>query len=171
MGLVTANKAESQEVCFIPDDDHTRFVREHLEDFDGSGDIVSQSGEVLGQHNGYYRFTIGQRRGIGVAAGFPLYVLAINPESRQVTVGPADALLEQGLLASGMNWFRAPRPGESLEARIRYRGGRIPVQIEGEEPCTVRFSAPARAIAPGQAVVLYSGDEVLGGGWIQETLK
>jgi tRNA-specific 2-thiouridylase len=170
MGLITADKAESQEVCFIPDDDHTRFVREHLQDPEGAGEIVDQSGAVLGRHDGYYRFTIGQRRGLGVAAGTPLYVLHINPMDHRVTVGPKDALLRQGLIATGMNWFRQPDAGELVEARIRYRGGRIPVEVHGLDPCTIHFSAPARAIAPGQGVVLYAGDEVLGGGWIQEAL-
>jgi tRNA-specific 2-thiouridylase len=170
MGLITAGKAESQEVCFIPDDDHTRFVREHLDGLDGAGQIRDQSGTVLGQHDGYYRFTIGQRRGLGVAAGYPLYVLRINPMDCSVTVGPSEALMEQGLVATGMNWFRQPGTGEQVEAKIRYRGGRIPVQISGEDPCELRFSAPARAVAPGQGVVLYSGTEVLGGGWIQSAL-
>jgi tRNA-specific 2-thiouridylase len=170
LGLITANKPESQDVCFIPDDDHTRFVRSHLGNPDGEGNIVDEAGEILGQHDGYFRFTIGQRRGLGLAAGYPLYVLAIRPFTKEVVVGPADRLLEQGLVASDMNWFRRPGPGEPVTARIRHNGGLLEAEIEGEDPVTVRFKAPARAIAPGQAVVLYSGDEVLGGGWIDRAL-
>ncbi len=170
LNLVTSSKPDSQEVCFIPDDDHTRFVREHLGHPEAAGDIVDESGNILGQHDGYFRYTIGQRRGLGVAAGFPLYVLQIRPTTRQVIVGPADRLQEQGLLASGMNWFRRPEPGEQVFARIRHNGGLIPAVVTGSDPIEVHFQAPARAVAPGQAVVLYSEDEVLGGGWIERAL-
>ena len=169
-GLVTSSKPESQEVCFIPDDDHTRFVKEYYEEIDGAGDIVDEDGHVLGQHDGYFRYTIGQRRGLGVALGYPVYVLKINPTTRQVVVGPAERLQEQGLQASGMNWFRRPKPKEEVLVRIRHNGGLIPATFSGDDPITVRFQAPARAIAPGQGVVLYSGDEVLGGGWIDKAL-
>ena len=170
LGLVTASKAESQEVCFIPDDDHTRFVRSHLANPAAEGNIVDEAGEILGQHDGYFRFTIGQRRGLRLAVGYPLYVLAIRPSTKEVVVGPADRLLEQGLVASDMNWFRHPGPDEPITARIRHNGGLLEASLEGEDPVTVRFKAPARAIAPGQAVVLYAGDEVLGGGWIDRAL-
>ena len=170
LGLLTSSKPESQEVCFIPDDDHTRFIREHRPEADGAGDIVNEDGEVLGQHDGYFRYTIGQRRGLGIAAGYPLYVLRIQPTSRRVVVGPAERLEEQGLIASDINWFRKPEPDETVHARIRHNGGLIPATIEGDDPISVRFQAPARAVAPGQAVVLYSEDEVLGGGWIERAL-
>jgi len=170
LGLITSSKPESQEICFIPDDDHTRFVREFRDNPDAAGDIIDEDGNVLGQHDGYFRFTIGQRRGLRVAVGTPLYVLKIEPRTRRVVVGAADRLLKQGLIAGGMNWFRYPDPGEEVCARIRHNGGLIPAEIEGEEPVTVRFRAPARAVAPGQALVLYSGDEVLGGGWIKQAL-
>ena len=171
MGLVTHSKPESQEVCFIPDDDHTRFVRESAGGPDAAGDIVDEAGNVLGRHDGYFRYTIGQRRGLGVAVGHPLYVLRIEAATRRVVVGPADRLQEQGLVASGMNWFRYPGPDEPLVARIRHNGGLIGATIEGTDPVTVRFHAPARAVAPGQAVVLYTGDEVLGGGWIDRAVE
>lgn len=170
LGLITQSKPESQEVCFIPDDDHTRFVREFRGDPEAAGDIVDENGNVLGQHDGYFRFTIGQRRGLRVAVGHPLYVLRIEPRTRRVVVGPADRLLKQGLVAAGMNWFRYPDPGEEIHARIRHNGGLIPAEIDGKDPVTVHFKAPARAIAPGQALVLYNGDEVLGGGWIKSAL-
>ena len=170
LALITSSKPDSQEVCFIPDDDHTRFVKEHLGDPDAAGDIVDESGNVLGQHDGYFRYTVGQRRGLGVAVGYPLYVLKIQAASKRVVVGPADRLQEQGLQASDINWFRKPEPGETVMARIRHNGGLIPATVEGDDPIEVHFQAPARAIAPGQAVVLYSGDEVLGGGWIDRAL-
>jgi tRNA-specific 2-thiouridylase len=170
LGLLTSSKPESQEVCFIPDDDHTRFIREHRSTAEGSGDIVNEAGDVLGQHEGYFRYTIGQRRGLGVAAGHPLYVLNIQPTSCRVVVGPADRLEKQGLVASDINWFRRPEAGETIHARIRHNGGLIPADVDGIDPITVHFKAPARAIAPGQAVVLYGGDEVLGGGWIERAL-
>jgi len=172
MGLVTSSKPESQEVCFIPDDDHTRFIRDYRkgEIHDTGGDIVDEDGTILGQHDGYFRYTIGQRRGLRVAVGYPLYVLRINARTRQVVVGPAERLSKQGLVAGGMNWFRHPDPGEAVFARIRHNGGLIPAEVEGTDEVTIRFKAPARAVAPGQAVVLYSGDEVLGGGWIRQAL-
>ena len=170
MGLVTSSKPESQEVCFIPDDDHTRFVREFRGDPDASGDIVDEDGTVLGQHDGFLRYTVGQRRGLGIAAGYPLYVLRIEPRTCRVVVGPADRLLKQGLTAGGMNWFRHPEPNEAVFARIRHNGGLIPAEVEGTDEVSIHFKAPARAVAPGQAVVLYSGDEVLGGGWIKSSL-
>lgn len=170
LSLITSSKPDSQEVCFIPDDDHTRFVKEHLGNPDAGGDIVDEQGNVLGQHDGYFRYTIGQRRGLGVAVGHPLYVLRIQAASKRVVVGPAERLLEQGLQASDINWFRKPAPGEQVMARIRHNGGLIPATVEGEDPIRVHFQAPARAVAPGQAVVLYAGDEVLGGGWIDTAL-
>ena len=171
MGLDNAEKPESQEVCFIPDDDHARFVREHLEvgPEQGSGEIVDEGGRVLGQHDGYWRFTVGQRRGLGVAAGQPLYVLSIDPHSRRVVLGPNDRLLHQSLRASAMRWLRPPRPEEAVSARIRHRGALHSCEIDGtEDQVQIRFQAPPRAATPGQAVVLYAGEEVLGGGWIDE---
>ena len=170
LGLVTSSKPESQEVCFIPDADHTRFILDYRDNPDLGGDIVDEEGTVLGQHDGYFRYTVGQRRGLGVAVGYPLYVLRIEANTRRVVVGPADRLLKQGLLAKGMNWFRYPEPGEEVHARIRHNGGLIPAKIDGRDEVTVHFEAPARAVAPGQAVVLYHGDEVLGGGWIRKSL-
>jgi tRNA-specific 2-thiouridylase len=166
-GLVTARKPESMEVCFLPDDDHTRFVAEQRPDVDGAGDIVDEAGRVLGRHDAYWRFTVGQRRGIGVAAAEPLYVLRVDADSRRVVVGPADRLVAQGLRAVAMNWLRKPDTDESVHARIRHRGALIPcaVDMDGDD-ARLTFAAPARAVAPGQSVVLYAGDEVLGGGRI-----
>lgn len=170
LGLVTADKPESQEVCFIPDDDHTRFVREHTGATGGSGDIVDRAGTVLGAHDGYWRFTIGQRRGLGVAVGEPVYVLAIDPDTNRVVVGPGEALRHGHVRATGGNWFRRPGPGERLSARVRHRGRLRPCSVELEDDGAARvvFHEPVRAAARGQAVVVYDGDDVVGGGWIDE---
>mgnify|MGYP000586446392 CR=1 FL=1 len=170
LGLVTAEKPESQEVCFIPDDDHTRFVRDHRPGAEGAGDIVHEDGRVLGTHDGFWRYTIGQRRGLGVAVGTPLYVLRIDADTHQVVVGPNSSLVHARLRALRPNWFRLPKTGEELTARIRHRGDRLSCVVEqaDQDSVVVRFPGGARAAARGQAVVLYDGDEVVGGAWIRE---
>lgn len=171
LDLPTAAKRESQDICFLPTGDHAGLVRAAHPELDGSGEIVDEAGAVLGRHDGYYRFTVGQRRGLNVALGHPVYVLRVEPETRRVVVGPEDRLHGQALRATGMNWFRAPAPGEAVSARIRHRGALLPAEVDVDgDAATVRFRAPARAITPGQAVVLYSGDEVLGGGWIRKAV-
>lgn len=171
LGLATAAKPESQDVCFLPDHDHARLVAERYPDDEGAGEIVDQAGRVLGRHDGYWRYTVGQRRGLGVATGAPVYVLRVEPDARRVVVGPDAALMEQGLSATGARWFRRPEPTETVLARIRHRGALIPATVQAEDDqMTLHFRAPARAVAPGQAVVLYQGDEVLGGGWIRRPL-
>ena len=170
MGMVTAEKPESQEICFIPDDDHTRFVREHRPGAEGSGPIVDQAGRVLGAHDGYWRFTVGQRRGLGVAVGTPVYVLSVDADTHTVVVGPKAALHHGLLRASGANWYARPEPGATVQARIRHRGELLQCEVveAGDDDLTIRFPAKARAAARGQAVVLYDGDTVLGGAWIRE---
>ena len=166
MGLLTANKPESQEICFIPDDDHARFVKQARPDAVADGDIVDEDGQVLGRHDGYYRYTIGQRRGLGVALGYPAYVLRIEPETRRVVVAKDDRLGASGLVAANCNWFDRPNPSRIVQARIRHRGHLIPCRVGPGDPTEVRFLDTARAVAPGQAAVFYDGDRVLGGGWI-----
>ena len=173
LGVITAAKPESQDVCFLPAHDHARFVAERFPELHGAGDITDERGVVLGQHDGYWRFTVGQRRGLGVAAPTPLYVLRVEPETRRVIVGPEDRLAHQSLTATGVRWHRAPDGATDLHARIRHRGALTPVEVRpGEDDtATVRFRAPARAAAPGQAIVFYDGDEVLGGGWIRSVMQ
>lgn len=177
LGLLTADKPESQEICFLPDDDHARFVAEQHPDLDGAGDIVDEQGRVVGEHDGYWRFTIGQRRGLGVAMGHPVYVLAIDPDSRRVTVGPGERLLHHELEARGFHWYRQPSGRTPAMARIRHRGALVPCEVAptDDDPASgrirLRLRAPARAATPGQAVVLYEGDDVLGGGWIRRVLS
>lgn len=165
LGLVTAKKPESMEVCFLPDDDHARFVAESQPDLDGAGDIVDETGRVLGRHDAYFRYTVGQRRGLGLAGG-PWFVLRVEPDARRVVVGPEERLQAHTVIASGMNWLRQPAADEMLHARIRHRGTLIPCQVDGVDPVTVTFRAPARAATPGQGLVLYAGDEVVAGGYI-----
>jgi tRNA-specific 2-thiouridylase len=182
MGLRTAQKPESMEVCFIPDDDHARFVESHVaeraaasgvEVEDYAGDIVDESGRVLGRHAAYHAFTVGQRHKLNISSTpevGPLYVLNIDAASRRVTVGPNSRLAHLGLDAIGMHWIRKPEPGEPVEARVRHRGARLACTVEetAERKVRLRFRAPARAASPGQAVVLYSGAEVLGGATIRK---
>ena len=170
LGLVAAETPESQDICFLPEGDHGSFVTAEHPDAVGAGDIVDESGAVLGRHDGYWRFTVGQRRGLGVAVGEPRYVLRVEPETRRVVIGPGERLAERALVASGFNWFRRPAHDEPVAARIRHRGALHPCRVEGADPVTIRFLAPARAVTPGQAVVLYAGDEVLGGGWIHRAV-
>ena len=173
LGLVTANKPESQDVCFLPAHDHARFVAERFPEIDGAGEIVHESGEVLGRHDGYWRFTVGQRRGLGVAAAAPLYVLRVEPETARVVVGPEERLAHQALVATGVRWLSPPEGASSVLARIRHRGALTPVHVPvGEaDTVTVHFRAPARAAAPGQAIVFYDDYEVLGGGCIRSVMQ
>ena len=175
LGLVTASKPESQDICFLPEGNHGAFIRQASPELRGAGEIVDISGKVLGYHEGYFNYTIGQRRGLGVAAGKPVYVVDIDPATKRVVLGDDEELQKTGLVARNVNWFRQPKEGEKLLARIRHRGHLIPCEISGTEPLTVKFKQYARAIAPGQAVVIYGDSaseekEVICGGWIQRRL-
>jgi tRNA-uridine 2-sulfurtransferase len=170
--LPVADKPDSQEICFIPDDDYAGFVMKHAPHAAHDGAIVDEQGRVVGGHAGIHRFTVGQRKGLGLSGsstGAPLYVLALKPESHQVVVGPKTSLERAALTASGVNWI-VPEPAGSLRvtAQIRHRHQPAPARARALENgrAEVVFDAPQIAIAPGQAVVLYDGDEVVGGGWI-----
>ena len=169
-GLVTAKKPESQDVCFIPDNNHTRFINEFRTEEDGDGEICTTDGTVVGHHKGYWKFTIGQRKGLGVALGKPMYVLSIDSKSNRVIIGSNEELYSSALLANRVNWFRKPREGEQLYARLRHQGILYPCEISGDDPITIRLNSPARAITPGQGVVVYSGDELIVGGWIRRVI-
>ena len=171
LGLATASKRESQDICFLPNGNHAAFIDYKGVDGDSSGNIVDENGTILGQHEAYYRYTIGQRKGLGIASSHPLYVLDIRADKREVVVGPGDRLFNQTLEARQLNWYRKPEVGEVLHARIRHRGALIPCELEGEDPLVVHLSAPARAITPGQAIVIYSGTDVVAGGWINRTIQ
>ncbi|MEQ1505619.1 MAG: tRNA 2-thiouridine(34) synthase MnmA [Myxococcota bacterium] len=169
LGLPVAAKPESQEVCFVPDDDHTRFVREAAPDVAAAGEIVDEAGQVLGRHDAYYRYTVGQRRGIGVSLGQPAYVVRVEPDTRRVVVTTDPTRVGAvALRASGANWHDRPDPGETVQVRIRHRGALAPATVDAADDGTfvARFHDPVRAVAPGQAAVVYRGEVVLGGGYI-----
>ena len=173
-GLPVAHKLDSQEVCFVGGAGAGRFVmRQPAAAGDHSGPIVDASGAVLGRHDGVMNFTIGQRRGIGVAARERLHVIGLNADRRTVTVGPVDALDKRGLTAGRASW-PAGAPTEPVEAlvKIRYRdaGTAATVTAHPNDRVEVRFHQAARAVAPGQAAVFYRGEEVLGGAWIEAAL-
>lgn len=176
-GLPVANKGDSQEICFIPGGDYAAFLEAYLrsrgEPFEPRrGPIVTRDGRVLGEHAGVHRFTVGQRRGLGVAVGEPLYVLATDPAQGRVVVGREDELLGDRLVAREVNWIAFEHPPGRLRAQVKIRHKHEPAWAEirpGQDPgvAEVVFDQPQRAITPGQAAVFYDGDLVLGGGWIQ----
>ena len=170
LGVRTSEKPDSQDVCFIPDGRTADFVRKHGGAAE-PGPIVDDTGRQLGSHDGLHAFTVGQRRGVGVASSHPLYVLRLEPESHTLVVGSPDKLDADVVHAQGWNWLRAPNSGEELAVKVRYRSPPAPVaHLEGDgDDVRLTLTTPVRAVAPGQAVVLYGGqsmDEVLGGGTI-----
>jgi tRNA-specific 2-thiouridylase len=174
--LAVAEKKESQEICFVPDGDYAGFIDRYLESekqttrLPGAGEIVTTAGDVIGEHAGIHRYTIGQRRGIGIAQARPLYVLNIDAGKNQVIVGGEDELLHDEFTAAGVNWISLDKPREPVraEVRVRYRHTAAPATITPlpDDRVRVKFDEPQRAITPGQATVFYRGDEVVGGAWI-----
>lgn len=167
-GLGVADKPDSVEICFVPDGDHAGLIRQRRPAAATAGAFVDASGQVLGEHDGIERYTVGQRKGLGVAFGSRRYVLKIVPESNQVVLGDRDGLLAGGLRASAVNWLAPPPAGERpCLAKIRYRHAPASAWVTAEgEGARVRFAEPQSAVTPGQAVVFYDGTRVLGGGWI-----
>lgn len=172
-GLRVSQKPDSQEICFVPDQDYGGLLRKHIPDRLRPGPIRTVDGPVVGEHPGYQYFTVGQRKGLRVALGRPAYVVEIRPEDNTVVVGYEDDNLRHGLLASGFLWLQ--RPSSSVfpaNAKIRsmHPGSPCTVTAAGNGAVKVVFDRPERAITPGQAIVLYEGDLVLGGGWIDRSL-
>ena len=169
-GLPTADKPESQEICVVPDDDYAGFVERQSPAEDRGGPIVAEDGHALGRHAGVHRYTVGQRRGLGVTSSRPLYVLAVLPATRTVVVGEADRLDSPGLVARDVNWLSIAPPTAELRAavKIRYRAADAAAFLRPRPDgrVDVRFDEPQRAVTPGQAAVFYQEDEVVGGGWI-----
>lgn len=187
--LSVAEKGESQEICFVPDGDYARFIENYLKENkieapalteklhqlsikrSKAGKIVNSEGKVLGQHEGIHHYTIGQRRGLGIAWPEPLYVIGIDPEKNLVTVGTKDQLPGFSFIAGKTNWITFDEPKEAFKtsARIRYRHQEAPALVTplANGQVKVEFEEPQRAITPGQAVVFYDGDVVVGGGWIE----
>ena len=173
--LKTKDKPESQEICFVPNDDPGAFIEAYSkEDLGPRGDFVDESGKVLGRHRGIHHYTIGQRRGIQVAMGSRYYVSKIDPENHRITLSEDTALYHDKLLASKLSWVGyQPHENETVQAKIRYRtppeNCRVKMLENGK--VEVSFEEAQRAITPGQALVFYQGDEVLGGGWIDRALS
>ena len=170
-GLQTARKPDSQEICFIPDNDYSGFIDRFRGPQETAGDLVDTAGTVLGRHDGYQNFTIGQRKGLGVAFGEPRFVVRIEPETKRVVVGKKEELGRRTLEADQLNWLlpEVPAGGLRATAQIRYQHhpALCTAELVGEDRLQVTFDEPQYGVAPGQAVVLYDGDRVLGGGWIR----
>ncbi len=174
-GLRVFEKPDSQEICFIPGGDYKRFLDAYLDEQgeeipDTAGELVTSSGEVIGAHGGIHNFTVGQRKGLGLAKGSPLYVLEIRSDTHKVVVGADDELFSSTLLARGVNWIAIDNLHEPMkvQAKIRHRHepARATIEKMDEGGVKATFEEPQRAITPGQAVVFYDGDVVVGGGWI-----
>jgi tRNA-specific 2-thiouridylase len=171
LGLVTADKPESQEICFVPDDDYRAFLRRRDAAIFRPGPIVDREGRVLGRHGGVAAYTIGQRKGLGLAAGRPLYVVDVDPGRDTITVGAAADLERDRLVARGVNFIACDPPVTPLrvEAKIRHQHRPAPAAVRAvdEGAAEVIFDEPQRAITPGQSVVFYQGELVVGGGVIE----
>lgn len=173
--IPTASKPESQDICFIPNRDHGAFINKYFPDKNpGQGNFVDGAGQVLGRHEGIHHYTIGQRRGLGIGFGERLYVTRIKPETNEVILGKVADLKCRGLIAREVNWVSLPGTEDvSCGVKIRYQQSEIPSMVrirDGGASPLVEFMDPHPAVTPGQAVVFYQGDEVLGGGWIERAI-
>ena len=174
--LPVYNKPDSQEICFVPDQDYAALVKRRTPEAFKTGELVDPGGNVIGQHPGHQHFTIGQRRGLKLAVGHPVYVSDIDPVTNRVTLAQRDELLKSSLIARELNWLttRPLKIGEpfNCSAKIRYNHTPQPATatLIGDGELRVDFEQPQSAITPGQAVVLYDGDVLLGGGWIESAV-
>jgi tRNA-uridine 2-sulfurtransferase len=173
LGLPVAEKADSQDICFVPSGSYARLVERLRPEAAEPGEIVDLQGRVIGRHEGFMRYTVGQRRGIGIAAAEPLYVVRLEPAARRVVVGPASALGRNRIALEGMNWLGSSQlaVGQEIDLEVRLRStqplrqARVTVTAQGR--AEVALAEPDMAVAPGQACVFYRGSQVLGGGWIK----
>jgi tRNA-specific 2-thiouridylase len=174
--LPVADKPESMELCFVPNGNYVQFIEAYSRERGTplaaeSGEIVSESGDVLGRHSGLHNFTVGQRRGLGLAVGQPLYVIALDPAANRVIVGEDAALRRTACEVEAVNWIAGAPPDRPLHAqvKIRHKHEAAPATVEplGSSAARVTFDSPQRAVTPGQAAVFYSAEVVLGGGWIR----
>jgi tRNA-specific 2-thiouridylase len=174
-GLAIAVKPDSQEICFIPGGDYKQFIHAYLAEQgeeipDTAGELVSTSGEVVGRHGGVHNFTVGQRKGLGVASPDPLYVIQIDNASHRVTVGHDAEATTRTLRARDLNWIAIPELRGEMRVRAKIRHRHEPawavIRPVGADEVEATFDEPQRAVTPGQSAVFYDGDEVVGGGWI-----
>jgi tRNA-specific 2-thiouridylase len=174
--LPVAEKPESMELCFVPNGNYVQFIQAYSKERNISlrqddGEIVNEDGEVIGRHNGVHNFTVGQRKGLGFAAGKPLYVLSIDPQNNRVVVGEDDVLRKTVCEVEGINWISCEKPAKEFHAFVKIRHKHEPAAAVVEplesHRARVTFDSPQRAITPGQAAVFYDGDHVLAGGWIR----
>lgn len=176
LGIPTAEKPDSQEICFVPNGDYAAFIDAYFREQgiaqqELTGELVTSGGKVVGEHSGVHHFTVGQRRGLRIAAGEPLYVISTNPATRRVVIGRNDELLRTSMHVREVNWISIAAPAEPLRAEVKVRNKHaaaaatlVPIAHDRVE---VRFEEAQRALTPGQGAVFYSGDLVLGGGWIE----
>jgi tRNA-specific 2-thiouridylase len=170
LGFCVAAKPDSQEICFVADGDYASFVEERLPQLKTPGAVVSESGEKLGEHRGLARYTVGQRKGLGIASHEPLFVTKIDAVNNAIVVGPRESLGRETLSARGAKWAQAiPKSGEKLAAQTRAHSKAMECEIEsaGEYEFSIRFENPHPGVSPGQMCVLYRGDEVIGAGTIK----
>ena len=176
LDLAVASKGDSQEICFVPNGDYAAFLSAYMREKGIAeprtrGEIVTAGGKALGEHAGVHHFTVGQRRGLGIATGEPLYVIATDAASQRVTVGPDSELYRERLTVSGVNWISIPALSEEMRAQVKIRNKHVPAPATlvpaGGGRVEVRFDRAQRAVTPGQAAVFYDGDLVIGGGWIE----
>jgi len=176
LSVPVAEKPESQEICFVPTGDYAQFIESYLEEQNhqappDSGEMVTEGGGLVGRHQGLHRYTVGQRRGLGVATGEPLYVLQIDRNENRLVVGKEQELYKSECEVGDVNWISVakldqPTPAE-VKIRLRHEAATARLEPMGEDSVRVRFDVPQRAITPGQSAVFYSGNNVLGGGWIR----
>ncbi len=169
-GFPSTSRPESQEICFIPDDDYKKFLEQYVPQVSRPGKILDQGGRVLGKHQGIAGYTVGQRKGLGIFTARPLYVTSIESQSNTITVGTREQTYGTELVADNLNWIGIPKPITPLQvkAKIRYRHPEAEATIipEDENTVYVKFTEPQMAITPGQVVVFYDGDTIIGGGTI-----
>lgn len=174
-GLPVQDRPESQDLCFVAEGEHAALIEKRSPGRIVPGEIRDSEGHVLGRHGGIHRFTIGQRRGLGVAAGEPRYVAALDPATASVVLGPREDLMHRTALVSGVRWTsgRVPNGPERVEAKVRYRQAAAPAVVTptGADTAELRFEEPQFAITPGQIAAFYAGDELLGGGWIEKAVQ
>lgn len=177
LGIPTAAKPDSQEICFVPNGDYAAFIDSYFREqgitpTDTAGELVSSDGRVLGEHSGIHHFTVGQRRGLGIAAAQPLYVIATEPETRRVIVGSNDDLLRGSANVRDVNWISIAAPDSPVRAQVKIRNKHAAAAatispVPNADRVEILFDEPQRAVTPGQGAVFYSGELVLGGGWIE----